>query len=156
MRNARTRFDETRNLPLGEMDGMPEIGPRPDQPEALVDVEIVACFGKKLTHPFDLIDAFRNVRLHKRCGICPPERPRHFELSSRRGRRKARRHCIDSPASLVPPLINASLSEKPRSGVSMSASGPLRSIITLPAHMRIPRSSAASKKASTEAGCVVQ
>ena len=81
---------------------MREHRPRPDQPEAVVHVEIVGGVGKAPGDGGDLAVVLGEVGVHQHVGMRGDQRARLGELRVGRGQHEARRHRIAEPAAPPP------------------------------------------------------
>ena len=84
------------------MDAMAEYRIRPDQTDALIDVEIVARLRIERFRQSDLGCVLAKVRLHMRIAKFARQSPRRFQLRRRRGDGETRRDGIAEAAPSVP------------------------------------------------------
>ncbi len=139
-----------------EVDGMAKYRAFADQPLGFVCIQVVAGLGVQILHPGDFVGLFAEVGLHQAIGVGAPERAQGGELFRRRGRRKPRRDGIGRAAPAVPAVDQRLAVVIGRLRRVAQPSGALRSMQVLPVTMRCPRVAAASNRASTLWGWMVQ
>ena len=74
MDKTRVRLAHLITLPRGQVDRMPHQRTRPQKPEPVVDIGVVARLGKQLADPGDLLVLFGEMRLHRAGRVRGPER----------------------------------------------------------------------------------
>ena len=147
VRDARARRGQAGQLAVGHVDVVGEHGAGPDEPVALVGLQVVAGPGEPVRHGLDLVGALVDVGGDERAVQLRGERTARPQHLLRAGEREARRDGVAQPAAAVPALSQLAGRRRRRRPASVRSSGSRsRSDTTRPLAIRRPLRSASAKK----------